>query len=134
MAIRKRSIGALCLGMSLAGITACRDGGAGPLTPTVVTRPASSPPATPTNPDAALLTVSGTVTEITIDGPVPVKGAYVEACGFDSALTDERGFYSLTSVPPNTPSLFVQKAGYKAQSVILNLSPDGRLDVRLERE
>ena len=80
----------------------------------------------------ALLAFSGTVTEMMANGPVPVEDAYVEVCGYDAARTDERGFYSLT-VPANT-SLFVQKAGYKAQLVTLNLSPEGRLDVRLERE
>jgi hypothetical protein len=71
---------------------------------------------------------------MTADGPVPVKDTYVEVCGYDGALTDERGFYSLTSVPADTPSVFVQKAGYKAKAVPLALSPEGRLDVRLERE
>jgi hypothetical protein len=135
MTRRKRTIGTLYLGILMAGATACGDGGAGPLAPTAVTRPAAPAPGPVSIPGAAaLLAVSGTVTEMTANGPVPVKDAYVEVCGYDSALTDERGFYVLTSVPANTPSLYVQKAGYKAQSVVLNLSPDGRLDVRLERE
>lgn len=135
MTRRERTIGTLCLGISMAAVTACGDGGAGPLAPTAVTRPAAASPGPVSGPDAgSLLAFSGTVTEMTANGPVPVEDAYVEVCGYDGARTDERGFYSLTSVPVNTPSLFVQKAGYKAQSVALNLSPDGRLDVRLERE
>lgn len=134
MTRRMQTIGTLWLGISMAGVTACGDGGRGPLAPTAVTRPAAAPPGPVPTPGPALLAVSGTVTEMTADGPVPVKDAYVEVCGYDGALTDERGFYSLTSVPAGTLSLFVQKPGYKAQSVGLMPSPDGRLDVRLERE
>jgi len=129
----QRTIGAFGLGMSMAGVSACGDGGSGPLAPTDVTRPAAAAPGPDSVPGApALLAFSGTVTEMTANGPAPVEDAYVEVCGYDAARTDERGFYSLT-VPANT-SLFVQKAGYKAQLVTLNLSPEGRLDVRLERE
>ena len=133
MSRRMRIVGTLCLGISMAGATAC-GGGAGPLAPTAVTHPAAAIPERIPIPAPAILTVSGTVTEMTATGLVPVKDAYVEVCGYDSSLTDERGFYSLTSVPADTPSLFVQKTGYTAQSVILKLSPDGTLDVRLERE
>jgi len=135
MTRRKRTIGTLCLGLWMAGGTACGKGDAGPLAPTAVTRPAVPTPGPVSIPgDSSLLAFVGTVTEMTANGPRPVDDAYVEVCGYDGARTDERGFYSLTSVPVNTPSLFVQKAGYKAQSVALNLSPEGRLDVRLERE
>lgn len=127
-----RTIGAWCLGIAMAGVTGCGEGIRGPVAPTPVSPPMTAAPTPPPGADS-WLEVSGTVTAMTPDGPVPISGAYVEVCGFDSAWTDDHGFYRLSSVPSNTPLIFVQKAGYRAQSVAL--SPrGGRLDVRLERE
>jgi len=79
-------------------------------------------------------TVSGIVVGLTATGAAaPVQRAYVEACGYDSVETDENGFFTLT-LPANTLSLFIQKAGYRPVSVSLNPAVTTRLDVRMERE
>ena len=133
MTKQMRTIGAVSLGLLVAGLTGC--GGAAPLAPTTVTSPMAANPGDVSMPYAGpFVKFSGTVTEMTANGPVPVKDAYVEVCGYDMALTDDRGFYTLTWVPVGTPSIFVQKAGYEGRTVMIKLSPDGRLDVHLQRE
>jgi hypothetical protein len=95
----------------------------------VVTQTASYPPGTPT--------LSGTITEMTADGPVPVSGALVARgvpAGWQSARSDENGFYSVRGLIDGVDDVLVLKAGYQqAEARQLQLNGDRQLDFRILR-
>ena len=131
--VRMSVVGGVGLVISL-GTAAC-GGSRNPIAPTTTTiaAPASTTvtstvvPQTPFALPSAVM-VSGVVFEITEEGRVPVKNAYVEACGWASAETDNDGLFTL-EVPTGTPSLFIQKPGFTGVSVVIA----SRMEVRLER-
>lgn len=95
-------------------------------------KPAGGTPADPAAPPiqpAQLIAVSGVVFEVGPAGRVPIKNAYVEACGYASAETDANGLFTI-EVPADTPSLFVQAVGFAGASA----SVSARMEVRLVRE
>ncbi len=93
-----------------------------------VTQTATYPPGTPT--------LSGTITEMTPAGRVPVAGALVSRgvpAGWQSAYTDEDGLYTIRGLTTGTDEVSVGKEGYQRESRQLLLTGDTQLDLQLTR-
>ena len=90
----------------------------------------------PTAPQSPLPThtVTGTVTESTSEGLVPVQGALVthQASG-RSVTTDAAGTYSLSSVPAGMVTIMVSRASFDTAIRLVSLFADTRLDLQLVR-
>ena len=79
-------------------------------------------------------TLSGTVSEMTAAGPVPVPGVHVENSNIhDAALTDEKGFFSVR-VHRGSIHLYVAKPGYRDGTRTVSIDGDTRLDIQLVRQ
>jgi hypothetical protein len=120
--------GVLGVGLAISLVTAACGASGNPVGPGSAVAPAVAlPPPAPAAPAAGTITVSGVVFEITERGRVPIKDAYVEACGYASAETDKDGLFTI-EVPADFPSLFVQAAGFAAVPVAI--AP--HIEVRME--
>lgn len=91
---------------------------------------------TPTAPGAPRPTnsVSGTVTESTGSGPIPVEGAVVThgATG-RSTVTDQSGAYSITDVPGSMATITATKDGFETAFRFVSIIGEVRLDLQLTR-
>ena len=80
--------------------------------------------------------LSGTVTEMTEAGEMPVEGAKVYrrmSSGWRTATTDKDGFYAMQGMIDGTEDVEVHKDGYRTEKKSLTISGNTRLDVRLVR-
>ena len=67
----------------------------------------------PPPPPGATYSISGTVSEITLSGSMPVEGVRVfEAYSAKSVMTDQSGLYRLSGLPARAASLSMSKEGY----------------------
>ena len=81
-------------------------------------------------------TQSGLVTEATAAGPIPLEGVRVERAmtgGYQSAVTDKRGFYTIFGMFNGTSSVYVSKDGYKTHTARVTIDGDTRFDTQLVR-
>lgn len=95
----------------------------------VVSQTSLFPPGAPT--------LSGVVTEMTAAGPVPVAGASVSRgvpAGYQRAVTDENGFYTIPGLPEGTDVVYASKPGYRSTSTELTLKGDRQFDIALTRQ
>jgi hypothetical protein len=114
---------ALALALAAAG---CGDGNRSVLTPTALP-PAPAP--------AASFTVSGTITETTDAGEVPVEGATITSAEMEAtASTDSDGFYTLTGLRSGMALFIIFKAGYEERAVEMMIEGDSQLDAVLVRQ
>jgi hypothetical protein len=126
----------VCIGLTILASTIACGRSVSPVAPAPLQTPATvSVPSAPPPGSGSLprFTVSGIVVGSTATGTAPIDRAYVEACGYDSVETNGNGFFTLT-LPGDALSLFIQKPGYRAVSVLLNPAVTTPLDVRMERE
>lgn len=80
--------------------------------------------------------LSGTVTEMTEAGELPVDGAIVYramSSGWREATTNKDGFYSMPGVGSGTEVVEVHKNGYRTEKRSVAINGDTRLDVQLVR-
>jgi hypothetical protein len=84
-------------------------------------------------------TLSGTVSEMTSDGPTPVEGARVTAVvalGSSRTLvatTDRNGFYGIIGTPAGAHAISVEKFGYVTDRRTATMDRDTRFDIQLFR-
>jgi hypothetical protein len=82
-------------------------------------------------------TLSGTVTEVTPTGQVPVEGAWVDRLvvdGWRAATTDRNGVYSMSGMYDGISTVAASKDGYQQQEVInVPIQGDTRFDIQLVR-
>jgi hypothetical protein len=79
-------------------------------------------------------TISGTVTEMTDEGEIPVEGVEVTETGARTfAITDARGAYRLGDLRRAVSELWMSKPGYVDDMKSVTLSSDTRVDLRVER-
>ena len=90
-------------------------------------------PTTPQSPSPTH-TVTGTVTESTSEGVVPVQGALVahQASG-RSVTTDAAGTYSLSRVPAGMATIMVSRESFETAVRLVSLFSDTRVDLQLVR-
>jgi hypothetical protein len=95
----------------------------------VVTQTALFPPGSPT--------LSGTVTEMTPTGEVPVAGAQVSRgvpAGWQSAVTDQSGSYRIQGLIDGSETVSTGKAGYQTQETKnVSIHGDTRFDIQFVR-
>ena len=92
---------------------------ASPVVPVAPSSPAglAGPPSNPFPMYAPNTTLSGIVSEVTSNGPVPLEGVrvYCEPCGeqtHTSTYTDAKGFYTFKGIWNTTFAIRVSKDGY----------------------
>lgn len=79
-------------------------------------------------------TISGTVTELTDEGEIPVEGVLVqESTTNNSASTDARGEYRLSGLRRAVTEILMTKPRYDADTIPIDASSDMRLDRRMSR-
>jgi len=99
-----------------------------------VTPPSPNPVITPA-PAPATYSVSGTISEATESGSVPLEGArVVNWATEETAITDGDGFYTLSGQRAGAAQFSVSKEGYENQMIEMMLDGDVRLDAVLVRE
>lgn len=97
-----------------------------------ITSPTSPGPTTPSSP--TLHTLTGTVTEMTSSGPMPLEGAVVRDLGSgQESTTDGSGVYALSGLPATTRAVLASKVSYASISRTVALTADARLDFELGR-
>jgi hypothetical protein len=83
-------------------------------------------------------TLTGTVTEMTDAGPVPVQDVKVwrlndEETGWRGATTDQNGFYEIRGLYDGSRAASFVKEGYRTVETVVTISGDTRFDVRIVR-
>lgn len=113
----------LCALLSLVvPLAACSDGATYPTSPT----PAA--PAPPT------YTLSGTVSEMTSAGPVPIERVQVIDLSTNrTTISNSDGFYSIGQLPATNRSIQLIKDGYVTATRSVTISGDTRLDIELDQ-
>jgi CarboxypepD_reg-like domain len=95
-------------------------------TPPVVT-PAPTPVAT--------FSISGTISEATESGAVPIEGVAVGRAETDDwVVTNADGFYRLSGLRLGMAHFVLSKAGYNEQAVEMTIEGDSQLDAVLVRQ
>ena len=85
-------------------------------------------------PPAATFSVSGTVSEATESGNVPLEGAWVVNWATEeSAITDSTGAYTLSGQRGGAAQFMVSKEGYENQMIEAMIEGDMHLDAVLVR-
>ena len=78
--------------------------------------------------------LSGTVSEVTPTGHLPVEGARIEETQtHQHTTTDVVGFYSLSGLYGTKSTFLASKPGYRSDMRVLTISRDARLDLQLHR-
>ena len=100
---------------------------------TVVTAACGSSPTAPQVPSPTY-TVTGTVTESTSEGVVPVQGALIthQTSGI-STTTDAAGTYSLVRVPPGMATVTVTRDSFETAIRLVSVFSNTRFDLQLVR-
>jgi hypothetical protein len=127
MKTNNRAIALRAAGIVLALVTAaCSDNPIGP------SDPGGTPPPPP--PPAATFSVTGTISEATDSGSVPLEGAVVVNWATDeSAVTDANGSYTLSNQHAGAAQFSVSKDGYENQMIEVMIDGDMQLDAVLVR-
>lgn len=96
--------------------------------------PPSPPPGGPSPDPSPTYSVSGTISEATESGSVPLEGArVVNWATEETAITDGDGFYTLSGQRAGAAQFGVSKEGYENQMIEMMLDGDVRLDAVLVR-
>ncbi len=100
-----------------------------------VTPPSPNPGGgTPPPPPAPTFSVSGTISEATESGSVPLEGArVVNWATEESAITDGNGAYTLSGQRAGAAQFMVSKEGYENQMFEMMIDGDLHLDAVLVR-
>jgi hypothetical protein len=100
-----------------------------------VTTPTPNPGGgTPPPPAPATFSVSGTISEATEAGSVPLEGASVVNWATEEvAITDADGSYSLSGQRSGAAQFMVSKEGYENQMIEVMIDGDMHLDAVLVR-
>ena len=99
-----------------------------------VTRPSPNPVITPAPAPAPTYSVSGTISEATESGSVPLEGAWVVNWATEaSAITDGNGAYTLSGQRAGAAQFMVSKEGYENQMFEMMIEGDLHLDAVLVR-
>jgi hypothetical protein len=108
-------------------ISACGEGSI----PTAPTQTIATPPPPPTT---VTSTLSGSVSEMTAQGALPIRDARVtEMSSGRIAVTDPGGLYTIPGLSASTRVFSITADGYVTTTRTVTLSGDTRLDVQLER-
>jgi hypothetical protein len=84
---------------------------------------------------AATFTISGTISEATESGAVPIEGATVASVDTENwVVTDADGFYRLSGLRAGMARVVLSKAGYEEQLVEMMIEGDSQLDAQLVRQ
>ena len=81
-------------------------------------------------------TQSGFVREATTAGSIPLEGVRVERAmtgGYQSAMTDKSGFYTILGMFNGTSSVYASKDGYETETARVTIDGDTRFDTQLVR-
>ena len=79
-------------------------------------------------------TLSGVVSEMTADGPVPLRDALVtDTSTAQASRTDANGFYRITQLGATSHALTITRTGYVTETRKVDLTGDTQLDIRLAR-
>ena len=83
----------------------------------------------------AAYTLSGVVTEMTPNGPVPIRGATVAQTTRFRALatTDANGRYSMTGLSAASYTISITSFGFVTETQTVGMTGDTQLDISLER-
>jgi hypothetical protein len=116
----------LSLAVTLALMTTACGGNSASLSPTAPSvLPSPRPP----------FTVSGVISEVTVEGLAPLRGVRVQMGG-GSGTTDGNGYYSVSGLSFTSSTVLVTKGGYKFEPNMNGLWIDGgdrRLDFQAVR-
>ena len=119
-----RTIGVAAL-LSLAIVLSACDG--------KTASPTSASPTSPTSSET--YTLSGTVSEMTTDGPAAVQGARVEELTSGrSAMTNASGHFNIAGLPATTCSLSITKEEFVPATTSVLLNSNTQLDIQLDRK
>jgi hypothetical protein len=98
-----------------------------------ITNP-TPPPAAPPAP-AATFAVSGTISEATESGSMPLEGASGLNWATDEATTtDGNGYYSIGGLRTGLAQLMVAKEGYEERLIEVMIDGDAQVDAVLVRQ
>ena len=98
-----------------------------------ITNP-TPPPVTVPAPIAAF-SVSGTISEATESGSMPLEGASVLNRETDEATTtDSNGFYRIGGLPTGLAQFIVAKEGYEERLIGVMIDGDTQVDAELVRQ
>jgi hypothetical protein len=128
----KTSIRTLGLAAAASIALALATAACGDSNPTAPSPPAGglAPPPAP----VATFSVSGTISEVTESGSVPLEGAWVVNWATEeAAITDSDGAYIMHGVQAGLAQFIVSKEGYAEQRLELMVDGDMRLDATLDR-
>ena len=107
---------------------ACGDGKGSIVSPT-------PPVATPAPAPVATFSVSGTISEATESGTVPIEGAtFAIADSENWVVSDADGLYRLSGLRPGMARFVVSKKGYEEWVVEMMIEGDTHLDAVLVRQ
>jgi hypothetical protein len=88
----------------------------------------------PTSPGDQLVTLSGTVTETTSTGPIPILGARVAVTNIPRfVMSDQNGGYIIAGLPMGRVQVEATIGGFQSDNRIVTLNGDTRLDIQLTR-
>jgi CarboxypepD_reg-like domain len=100
-----------------------------------ITPPSPNPGGGTPPPPAPTFSVSGTISEATESGNVPLEGAWVANWATEeSAITDSNGSYTLSGQRAGAAQFMVSKEGYENQMIEVMIDGDMHLDAVLVRE
>lgn len=146
MTVAARRLALAALFVPLVTVAGCNHGEVGTALPTVAT------PVLPTPAAVVTYTLSGSVSEATSAGRTPIAGAEVEVgvCpplngspqGYERAVTDAHGFYSVPNMCAGLTYVWVAKDGYRTNPtrqcdgdcLFATIAGDSRFDVELVRQ
>ena len=109
------------------GSVACGDGKGSIVSPT-------PPVATPAPAPVATFSVSGTISEATESGTVPIEGATFAADSENWVVSDVDGLYRLSGLRTGLARFVVSKKGYEEWAVEMMIEGDTHLDAVLVRQ
>ena len=106
---------------------ACGDSKSSIVGPTPVFAPAPAP--------AATFSVSGTISEATESGAVPIEGATVLSADTETwVVSDAAGYYRISGLRAGMTRFVVSKEGYEDRVVEMMVEGDAQLDAQLIRQ
>jgi Carboxypeptidase regulatory-like domain len=78
--------------------------------------------------------LSGAVSEMTPNGPMPLEGVQIEETRtHQHTTTDEGGFYDLSGLYAATNTFRASRPGYLTETVVVAITGNQRLDLQLRR-
>ena len=77
------------------------------------------------------------IAEVTAAGLVPLQGVLLYRAmttGYQSAVTDAKGFYRILGMYNGTSSVYASKDGYQSETRRVTIAGDTRFDLQLVRQ